>query len=269
MIFDILSGILSILFGTLCSFFFLRLLFGFVITKIKTYLNNKQKRNAEEKNTANTPLIKRIKTTLQHVTPIEILTAPFLLAWFLIQILLCLSMISCFAFLAWGLGPNLILVGISMLRDVEPFDLNFTFLTLSLLATLVTIVLIVVNRKKPNKNWRKTAAVVSGALAVIALYLTAPFNPSPEPRKKEYSIVSPTGGDGSGFDAGLRDAPLTQEITGSLDRVVYLSPSGNSYHFSCSCPSLSNCEYLREMKLREAYYDYNVKDPCNICAGGS
>ena len=86
---------------------------------------------------------------------------------------------------------------------------------------------------------------------------------------KQYSTVSPTGGDGSGFDAGLRDAPLTQEITGRLDRVVYLSPSGNSYHFRCSCPSLSNCEYLREMKLREAYYDYNVKDPCNICAGGS
>lgn len=89
----------------------------------------------------------------------------------------------------------------------------------------------------------------------------------PTPVPTSFPTASNSGGGGNGNNGNWGDDRTTNEITGSLSRTAYWTPSGKSYHFSKSCPSLSRSKNIRTGTLQDAL-NAGKKDPCNNCAGG-
>jgi len=50
----------------------------------------------------------------------------------------------------------------------------------------------------------------------------------------------------------------------NLDRIVYWTPNGKSYHYSKDCPLLQKSKTINQGTLQEAI-DIGKSDPCNYC----
>lgn len=113
------------------------------------------------------------------------------------------------------------------------------------LVAFVPLVIVLIKDKKLNANTRKIFTVVAALVLVVAVALSADFNPVSQEDLAQAKTDSTVLGDGTS----------------------YWTVWGRSYHFDPNCRTLLNSATVYEGTIEQAF-EANRTDPCDFCAGG-